>query len=760
MKIKANILNRVISTFLAAAITISFVGPSVGAIKTKEGVTQAASKKISELNDNFAKCYDKLKKIKNEINQANLKIKGKNQRAELILNNVIQEIENSIGFIHMIDCISLDDSVINIEIQNDLKDLSSDFRILEYFLGHCKLNHESNNLEYIEPNEIKQEQSDEILPSENSKLNKDLEDCGVMNVLLKYVFKVRDGLNNIKNKIKRVADNYDNNVTIKNENSSENDKDVKNKEFFNDIDKLYINANDSVEEKTAKIIDIIKEAFPQTDGGRERAMFAFDIINKYKDKGINREEIIKKLVEPIVREEMEHSFKRCCEEGGPLLSKKLYAANIKNSIDLSIKLAINTDAKSLYDFCYTAFYGTDVEYGFYDILNNDKKYWYDKYDRSKDCILCPVIIDIVELNSLVLRLKELEHVGINADNIRKISKVFDKIFNDADDEPFYHIGMYRHLTTKTYGEKECDEEYKELSVGDDTLLNELMDTFSGFVKDMSFNSNGESKADIEKNLHKHIDKIQSVIKRVDEKHSKLAEENPEFANLDQKNEFRKSRIDAYEHLLDLDLYKFAMSWDNLVFTIETNLMYNFRDNKIAFKENKLTIDEFVKRFEQDKRECIDDILYIKRFKDRFRYLNEFAVFVEYIGYEIALLSPQNSIIRSIVGYDHNCIMEYKDNATDQDLIEMKKTVDKSITDMKNIRANNFILQHEINYACFVNNYVKNPWDIDIYSGYNGPVTLANEFKKYYEENRYDLSGEKIEHLKTLATKFETALSQI
>ena len=58
---------------------------------------------------------------------------------------------------------------------------------------------------------------------------------------------------------------------------------------------------------------MIKKAFPKEDYGRKRAVAVFDILNKYKDKKMNREEIIKQLFEPVVREEMELGCKRCFE---------------------------------------------------------------------------------------------------------------------------------------------------------------------------------------------------------------------------------------------------------------------------------------------------------------------------------------------------------------------------------------------------------------------------------------------------------------
>ena len=56
-----------------------------------------------------------------------------------------------------------------------------------------------------------------------------------------------------------------------------------------------------------------KKAFPKADYGRKRAVAVFDILDKYKDKKMNREEIIKQLFEPVVREEMELGCKRCFE---------------------------------------------------------------------------------------------------------------------------------------------------------------------------------------------------------------------------------------------------------------------------------------------------------------------------------------------------------------------------------------------------------------------------------------------------------------
>ena len=751
VKLIMNGLKQTIVVLCILAVVMTSVGGSVGAIKEEKGISQEASKKIGELNENIANYRDQLTIIKDEIKKLKIKVDGKNKRAECFLNNAIKEVDRSICVIDMLNDVSLNDLVINMDVQDDLKDISSNVCVLDYLLRHCEFNQERNTLEFMEPKEIRAEvECCKLLSNEIDKINMDLGNGSFEKVLLQRVFKIRDVLNIIKNKIIVLVESQ--------KSSGKTDNiDANNKDLFNKIDELYSNKKECVESKTVEIIDIIKKIFPKDDA-RLRAMIAFDIINKYKNQGINREEIIKQLVEPVVKEEMELSLKRCCEEGGLLFSKKLYAANINDSIDLSIKLATNTEAKSLYDFCYTAFYGTDVEYGFYDILNSEKRYWYDKYDRGKDCILCPVIMDIVELNSLLLRLEELEHVGIDADNVRKISKVFDRIFNDSDDESFYRTGMYRHLTTKGYNEKECDEEYKELGIGDDALLNELMDVFSGFVNDMSFNSNDESKMDTERKLHEHIDKIKVVVKKIDERYSKLAEDNPEFANIAQKNEFKKSRIDVYEYLLNLDLYKFAMNWDNLVFTIGSNLMYNFRSNKIAFKENKLAIDEFVTRFERDKRECIDNVLYIKKFKDRFRYLNELSGFFKYIGYEMVPILPDSGIVKSIIYDDHNAVMKYNDNATDQDLAEMKEIADRSITDMRNIKENRFIWEHEKKYAIFVDRFAQPSWDNYIYNGEGDPIKMEKEFKQYYEENRYDLSKDKIEHLKKLANEIDVLLS--
>lgn len=749
-----NGLKQTIVILCILAVVMTIVGDSAAAIKEEKGISQDASKKIGELNENISNYCDQLTIIKDEIKKLKIKVEGKSQRIECFLNNTIKEADNSMHVIDMLNDVSLNDSVINMDIQDDLKDISKNICVLKYLLKHCKFNQESNSLEFMESNEREIEvECCKLLSNKFDKINRDLENVSIENFLLQSAFKIRDGLNIIKNKIIIWVENQ----KALNKNKT-NDTDAKNKKLFNKIDELYSNKKENVESKTVEIIDIIKKTFSKSEEARLRAMIAFDIINKYKNQGINREEIIKQLVEPVVKEEMELSLKRCCAEGGLLLSKKLYAANVEDSINLSIKLATNTEANSLYDFSFVAFYGTDVEYGFYDILNNDKKYWYNKYDQSKDCILCPIIIDIVELNSLLLRLEELEHVGIDADNVRKISKVFDKIFNDSDDASLYSAGMYHHLTTKRYGEKDCDEAYKKLGIGDDALLNELMDAFSGFVNEMSFNSGDESKVDIEGKLHGHIGRIKVVVNKIDEKYSKLAEDNPEFANFVQKNEFKKSRIDVYEHLLNLDLYKFAMNWDNLVFTVGTDLMYNFRKNKIDFKENKLTIDEFVTCFDQDKRQCIHNVLHIKKFKDRFRYLNELSGFFKYIGYDIIPLLPDEGIVKSIIYDDHDAIMKYNNNATDQDLAEMKEISHRAITDMKNIRQNHFILEHEQMVKRLEDSLKCDIKDKEFISEIARRTLAKNdEFRKYYEENRYDLSEEKIYHLKKLTDEFKELL---
>ena len=753
-KIKGNVFKKMVSALCVAGMTLPFVGNSAMAIKGKQDVSPAAIKKISELNEVFAKHFEKLKQFKSKIKQLN---KTYNPRSEYFLNYSAKEIDNSIGIIQMLDCIVIDDSIVKVEIQDDLNVLLGKIRVLDHFLARCKLNSESKNIELIEAKEVKQQGQDELLPDEISKLNKDVENSSVMNVLLQTAIQVRDELNNIKNKINMVSGSNDQQVNNGVNESDVNDKNNGNKELFISIDKLYTNADEKAEDKTSQIIDIIKKSFPKEGSDRTRAMVAFDILNEYKDRKINRGEIIKQLVEPVVREEMEHGCKRCFEEGGFLLKKTLEAAQIKESIDLSIKLAINSEANSLYDFCCAAFYGTDVDSGLYDLLNDAKMYWYDQFDRSKDFILCPVIIDIVELNSLVYRLEELEHVGIDANNVRKISKAFDRIINDADYENGHYVGMYRHLTNKVYDEKECDEEYKELCVGDDILLNDLMDNFYSFINDMPFNSNLESKVDIARKAHDHIAKIKSAVQKIDEKYSKTSEENPEFSKFSQKDEFKKKRMELYEQLFNFELCKFGMNWNRISFNLETDIMDHFRSNKIAFKENKLTIDEFIKLFDIDKEKCLNDILHVDRFKDRYRYLNELADFLEYIDGEPVLLLKNNGIISSIINDDYQKMLKCGGDATDQDFIEMKEIADRDIVDMRNIKANSFILEYQIKYATFVDRFAQSSWNSYIYSGQGDPIKLANEFKKYYEENRYDLNQEKIEHLEKLADEFNILL---
>ncbi len=751
---KGNIFKKIVSMLCVVGMTLPFVSNSAMAIKGKKGVTQYGSKKISELNEVFAKYLEKLKKFKDEIKQLN---KSYNPRSEYFLNYATKEIDKSINIIEMLDCILIDDSIVKVELQDDLNVLLSKVRVLGHFLKRCRLNSERKDIEFIDAKEIKEQGQDELLPDEISKLNKDVENSSVMNVLLQTAIQVRDELNNVKNKINMAADNDDKQVTNGVNESDVNDKNSRNKEIFISIDKLYNNAAEKAEDKTIQIIDIIKKAFPKEDSYRTRAMVAFDILNKYKDKKINREEIIKQLVEPVVRKEIEISCNRCFDEGGPLLKKTIEAAQIKESIDLSIKLAINSEANSLYEFCCVVFYGTDVDSGLYDLFNDAKMYWYDQFDRSKDFILCPVIIDIVELNSLVCRLEELEYIGIDANNIRKISKVFDKIINDADNENGYYVGMYRHLVNKRYGEKECDEEYKELCVGDDTLLNELMNNFYNFINDIPFNSNVESKADIERKTHECIEKIRSSIQKIDEKYSKTSEGNPEFSTISQKEEFKKKRMELYEQLFNFELCKFGMNWNRLSFKLETEVMDNFRKNKVEFKERRLTIDEFMTLFDRDKKKCLKDILHVDRFKDRYRYLNELADFLDYIDGEPVLLLKNNGIISSIINDDYQKMLQYGCDATDQEIIEMKEIADRDIVDMRNIKANSFILEHQIKYATFIDRFAQSSWDSYIYSGEGDPIKLANEFKKYYEENRYDLSQEKIEHLEKLADEFNTLL---
>ena len=740
-----------VSVLCVVGMTLSLVSNSAMAIKGKQNVSPAAIKKISELNEVFAKHFEKLKQFKSKIKQLN---KTYNPRSEYFLNCSAKEIDKSIGIIEMLDCIVIDDSIVKAELQDDLNVLLGKIRVLGHILKRCRLNEERKDIEFIDAKEVKQQGQDELLPDEISKLNKDVENSSVMNVLLQVTMQVRDELNNIKNKINIVADSNDQQVNNGVNESDVNDKNNGIKELFISIDKLYTNADEKAEDKTSQIIDIIKKSFPKEGSDRTRAMVAFDVLNKYKDRKINREEIIKQLVEPVVRKEIEIGCNRCFNEGGPLLKKTLEAVQIKKVIDSSIKLAINSKANSLYEFCCVAFYGTDVDNGLYDLFNDTKIYWYDQFDRSKDFILCPVIIDIVELNSLVYRLEELEHVGIDANNVRKISKAFDKIINDAYYGNFQIKGMYRLLTNKGYGEKECDEEYKKLCVDDDILLNELVDNFYNFINDIPFNS---SKVDIERKTHECIEKMKSIIQKIDEKYSKTSEENPEFSAISQKEEFNKKRMELYEQLFNFELFKSVMNWNRITFDLETDIMDNFRKNKVEFKENKITIDEFIKSFDRDKEKCRKDILHVDRFKDRYRYLNELASFLDYIDGEPLLLLKNNGIISSIINDDYQKMVKSGPDATDQEIIEMKEIADRDIVDMRNIKTNPFILEHQIKYAQFIDRFAQSSWDSYVYSGQGDPIKLANEFKKYYEENRYNLSQEKIEHLKKLADEFNTLL---
>ncbi len=736
-----------ISMLCAMAMTSPIMCSSAMAIKEKQDVSSAASKKISDLNEIFAKHFEKLKQFKNEVKALN---ESKNLRLQYFVNCTIKEIDKSIGMIEMLDSISIDDSIVKVEIQDDLNVLSSKIRVLGHFLKRCKLNEESKNIEFMEAKEEEQGQ-DELLPDEISKLKKDLETGSVENVLLQTTMQVRDELNNIKNKIKIVADNKEKQVTHETNKSDISDNDSELNGLFSSIDQLYNNSDEESEDETIQIINMIRKAFP----GRKRAMVAFDVLNKYKDKKIDREEMIRQLVEPVVRKEMELSSKRFFEEGGPLLKSNLKSVNINQIINSSIELAIKSKANSLYEFCCVAFYGTNVDNGFYDSFKSFKSYWYNQFDRSKDFILCPVIMDIVELNSLVRRLEELEHVGIDADNIRKTSKIFDKILNDCNNEDVQSIGMYRHLTNKGYGEKECDEEYEELCVGDDTLLNELMDNFYNFINDMPFNSNAESKVDIKKKTHDHIAKIKSTVQKIDEKYSKISEENPEFSTISQKDEFKKSRIELYTRLYFFESNRMKYL-DRLPFNLEIDFMDSFKKNKVALKKNKITTDEFIKSFDVDATKYTERILPACKLYIYFIELDNFKQYIKQVTYGQEVLFQYNSIIGSILYGDFVNIMQYGDYVTDQQIMLMQEEALRAVVDMKNIKENSFILEHEIRYARFCH-YVNNLGSTS--NDYSHIFEIANQFRSCYQENRHNLKPQE-PHLKVLAREFKILLSQI
>lgn len=766
---KTGMLKKMIATVCVAAMATSCVIPHVGAVKIVGGASRAAGKRICELNKDIDEYFDKLNKIKESIKRLKLKVKGENERVKLCLNTVLREIDTSISSIKTLDNVLLGDLIFNIDMQNDLNNLSRRLRVLGYLVRHCQWNSKGNTLEIMKSNGIGLEENAELLPDEIDKVDKEVEESSVGNVLLQYAVKTKDGLNTLKNKLTRVADNGDNKTTNRKEKSNLNGESSKNKEIFDMMDKLYSNRNEKSEEKTVKTIDILKKTFPKEDA-RLRAMMAFDVINKYKEQGIQREAIIKELVEPVVREEMEQSFKRCRENVSSIISKKIDDICKERLINHSISLAVESNANSLYEFCYVAFYGNGERLGFYNWLDRIKIYFYNKYQTSRDSIVLPVIVDIVELNSLALRLEELEHIGCNADNIRKTSKIFDKIFNDRVDGNGNIVseGMYSYLAGQSY-KSHIDRNQKYF--GQYQLLHEMNCDFMDFVNSLLIDNDNETFSDIKEKTHKSVEKFKDKVKQVDDKYSKLGIEFdiPGFTP-ESKKTIYNMQLDFYKKMIDYEKWKTDNNLDNLYDLNNSAIvvMANFRKNKYKAQYNKLTSEEFIKSLEESQSHFNEQIKKVQQWQSYHKYrseLHRFLYNIEYYYPEIRMawtnMFCEDSIFVSIMSDAEDHYSNFVQDSSSQNISKMEEISHRAITDMRNIRQNRFILEHEQRVKRLEDNFESDIEEDEEFRCAIAGRALAkkDEFRKYYEENRYDLSEEKINHLKNLADEFKELLLQ-
>ncbi len=761
-------LMKFISILSAVSIASSCVAPSVGAIKITEGVSAGATQKAEKINSNCAAWSKKLKKIKEKAEQLEKGSKeGKVFKSALI--SVKNDIDSCMKIIETLKGVSLkkadDKEFLQCEIDDNLNYISSKLRVLNYLIGHCELDKQGEYIKFIEPKGIGLEEYDELPQEEmnelKTKVENDKNGKRVKTSLSVYTMNVRDKLNDMKNTIMNAIENNAHDVAKKEESSNVNNKD-NNKELFDKIDKLYDDKNDGSNGNTEQVIEIIKKRFPEKEQARLRAMVAFDVIKRYKEKNleaINREKIIKELVEPVVREEMESNFNRCLENTSNVIAKKLNEINLKELIDSSIKFAAESDkVESLHDFCFAAFYGDDQHDGFYDILNREKKYWYGKYSQSGDCVVSPVIIDIVELNSLVLRLEELEHVGINAGNIRKISNTFDKIFNGNENS----AGMYQILAGKKYNNEFDALTYTESH----QYLHEMREGFTELVNGLLVD---EKATNIQEKLKKAIENIKVSVKKVDDEYANQGKKGEIYDN----ENFCNIRSEFYNKMVDFDKWKKDNNLENLsdLDSWADFIMRNFKDNISKFKSSGLIQNNFIESFKRNNIKFNKYIDQVQKWTNYHKFRAEVERFFDNMEpYDDEIRIKWRNLFRkdSIFSMAVNNVLKYYNtvwnNPSAENISEMNKRVNRYITDMNNIRNHNFIFEYEKKVKEFTDKfYFEEDEKGNIFSYHLGAKECwdsVEKFRKYYEENRYDLGEEQINHLSSLCEEFDHLLKLI
>ncbi len=768
---------KLISIVCAVNIASSCMITSVGAVKVVGDGSLLVTKKIDELNKNCAEWLKKLDKIKlksdglkQNLDKIKVKSDGLKQNFDEIsrkqqtnsrLNLVVADIQRCINIIKGLDDVSLDAQAANdLDTQRYSKELSHQFDVLYYLISCCKFDekseHEkSGHIIFTEPEEIESKEYAELSEEETAELKKTLKSGDPLKVLLRYIWQARDKLNEMKNKINMSRKDVDNNVSKKDERSNEKNKDGDNKEIFGEIDKLCDSKNGTLEGKTSKIVDIIKNKFPKNKPAGLRAAFVFDVIKKYKDKGIDRKEIIKQLVAPVVREEMESNLKRCCEQISPFISDALKAMYQEEGIDDFVSMAIESDADSWHKFYDIVFYGNGSKFGFYSKLNFERNYWHHIYNLTKDNFILPIIIDVVQLNSLAQRLEELKDIGFNADTIKLPNKMFDIVFNEHDRQ----LGMYKCLSGKNYS-KDLNE--KGGYIGEHPLLSDFNNAFAELIDNLLVGSGEETYSDIQEKSKKTIDKIKGIINKVDDKYAGLGKKlnvHP-FSSEDLEKKFLREKKRFYTKIR---LYDGWMSKNRL-----GQFEYFLSPKKFCIT----CLSDLIKQYEKNEKTNEDFVEALKRMSeifDRHRKLrvNHHAAYSVYRAkldkyqraladeYEIPYVEdfmgylPEDSLVaNALVASVENDFSEAIYEFDLQKLQEkLHRTLDNFSLDLRNFYEFPSIAGGEITFNWMLGNNEKyhdkfgKKWD-DLFNDFSEQL---KNVRNYYKENRTKLDPEQADN---------------
>lgn len=434
-----------------------------------------------------------------------------------------------------------------------------------------------------------------------------------------------------------ISDSFSKVVNEKNNTESVNKPQVS-EDLKAQIDAIYNNRDKDLDTVCSETIDLLKK-YPFSDK-KQRAIEAARVICTRQHTGKRHYEMMEQFIVPVLHEELTNIFNRCCKDGSEELVAKL-----KKEVNLDdiLKDIVSSGSKfsNFDDMMYFVLFGPS---GFYTNLESTKEHLYKMYMRTGNERWSPVILDILELQSLAVELENMGCCDLKIDRVAldRISKRFMRAFSYENRGSI--SGIYGYLVGKTHMEDMIAEtgKYK----GNHPVLNELFVSFQEVVDDMVTNNVDLSDMERKKKISIDLNNLKTAIDSVYEKYARI--KNGEISsNLDEKTKtvledcrkqfvFKLKEYDNWRseaHKNNSGIYENG-DWD----AVGANDAV-IRENRVAvieyYKQNRTKLDvDKVNKFTELANKSIREMDSFQKFHNKYIQLqkNTFGKYLKWCGY--------------------------------------------------------------------------------------------------------------------------------